>query len=310
MQCERAQEFFSDYLERTLDRPMAGALESHLGSCATCREEVEALQQTLLALESVPEVEPPWDGAWQVIRQIRAADAERAAAQRPWNEVFSHWLRSLNPMSAAMGAGLATLVIAGALVFPGMLPQHMGMDFVPLRARTLAPIEMPEVGAAYNAQTEQVVLTVKPKAEMPAAQVRLDVAGQTIVISDTKELSAGLPLTQPVVMHPSGRAAESVWMTVSSRPRGAEYTYLVVVPLQQRTDRTVTLAIDKQPVDEALRQLAPYLDRPVVAAGVTGTSVTLGVDAATPGAVLQQIADQTRTRVETESDVIRLVPPP
>src|SRR5438045_407873 len=113
MQCERAQEFFSDYLERTLDRPMTVALESHLGNCARCREEVEVLQETLLALDAVPEVEPPWDGAWQVIRHIRAADAERLEARRPWSITFGQWLRTLNPASAAMGAGLATLIIGG-----------------------------------------------------------------------------------------------------------------------------------------------------------------------------------------------------
>ena len=41
MKCDRAQEFFSDYLERTLDRPMAAALESHLHDCSACREDLE-----------------------------------------------------------------------------------------------------------------------------------------------------------------------------------------------------------------------------------------------------------------------------
>jgi predicted anti-sigma-YlaC factor YlaD len=43
MQCDRAEEFFSDYMERTLDRPMTVALEAHLAACGRCRGDIEAL---------------------------------------------------------------------------------------------------------------------------------------------------------------------------------------------------------------------------------------------------------------------------
>src|SRR5687767_11572909 len=128
MQCDRAQEFFSDYLERTLDRPMTVALEAHLAGCAGCREDIEALQATFYALESVPEVEPPRDGAWQVMAQIRKVRAEQWEAERRQAPGFLEWLRSLNPLSAAMGASLATLVIGGSLMATGLVP-HMQFGF-------------------------------------------------------------------------------------------------------------------------------------------------------------------------------------
>ena len=71
MQCDRAPEFFSDYLERTLDRPMTVALEAHLGGCGPCRDEIETLQATFMALDALPEVEPPVNGAWEVMRRLR-----------------------------------------------------------------------------------------------------------------------------------------------------------------------------------------------------------------------------------------------
>jgi len=309
MQCERAQEFFSDYLERTLDRPMTVALESHLGSCAGCREEVEALQETLLSLDAVPEVEPPWDGAWQVIRQIRAADAERAEARRAWSISFGQWLRTLNPVSAAMGAGLATLILAGALVMPGVGPHTRDRVFpIGIGPRPTAAVQAPEVQAAYDPQSEQVSLRVIPKAELPSARVQLDVAGQSLVINDAKELEAGQVLRQPLVIPRTGREAEALWMTVSSQPRGVEYHYLVVVPLAQRADPQPTMVVDNRPLDEALRQLAPYLGRPVVVSGATGTIVSLGENGATPGACLQKLADQIHARVIVETDAYRLVP--
>src|SRR5579872_2686555 len=109
MHCDRAQEFFSDYLERTLDRPMTVALEAHLAGCGHCREDIEALQSTFLALDAVPEVEPPVDGAWQVLARLRQERVERFERERRAPS-FLDWLRSLNPLSVGMGASLATLV--------------------------------------------------------------------------------------------------------------------------------------------------------------------------------------------------------
>jgi hypothetical protein len=306
MQCERAQEFFSDYLERTLDRPMTVALESHLGNCAACREEVEALQETLLALDAVPEVEPPWDGAWQVIRQIRAQDAERQEARRPWSISFGQWLRTLNPASAAMGAGLATFVLAGALLVPGV--QHV------IRNSFWGPaakpsVEMPEVRATYNPQTEQVSLQIRPRSGLPGAAARLNVGAAEIPIADAddRDLSAGRAIEQPVILHQGGRQAEALWLTVSSQRPHTEFRYLVVVPLTQRAD-SQPVVVDNQPLDEALRQLAPYLGRPVVVSGVPASRVSLGENGATPGACLQKLADQVNARVIVEPEEYRLLP--
>jgi len=112
-----------------------------------------------------------------------------------------------------------------------------------------------------------------------------------------------------VILHQTGHQAEALWLTVSSERPHVEFRYLVVVPLQQPADPRATPVIDRLPLDEALRQLAPYLGRPVVVSGVTpGSLVSLGEDGATPGACLQKLADQVHARVIGDSEEYRLVP--
>ncbi len=71
MQCDRAQELFSDYLEATLDGSIRAGLESHIGQCHPCHEELGALRETLDALSALPEVTPPADAAWKVMCRLQ-----------------------------------------------------------------------------------------------------------------------------------------------------------------------------------------------------------------------------------------------
>jgi len=178
MQCDRAQEFLSDYLERTLDRPMTVALEAHLASCAGCREDVEALQATFSALEVVPEVEPPRDGAWQVMMKLREARAVQSEAERRRVPTFMDWLRTLNPMSAAMGASLATLIIGGGLmVVPGLerlLIVGPGPVLPPAAAPR--PDAAPALTVSYGAvkpDGREIDLQLLPSSDIPDAEVRV-----------------------------------------------------------------------------------------------------------------------------------------
>ena len=44
MKCDKAQEFFSDYIENALDQPMVVALETHLNGCEACSADVSSLR--------------------------------------------------------------------------------------------------------------------------------------------------------------------------------------------------------------------------------------------------------------------------
>src|SRR5438046_1420052 len=113
MKCDKAQEFFSDYIENTLDRPMTVALESHLGGCEACSADVASLRSMWTVLDKVPQVEPPADFVWRTTTRLQNEFLNRQEAARakalPW------WKR-LTPIQSFSYAGIAALLLIGMSV--------------------------------------------------------------------------------------------------------------------------------------------------------------------------------------------------
>lgn len=317
MQCDRAQEFFSDYLERTLDRPMTVALESHLAGCASCRAEIEALQAICFALDSVPEVEPPADGAWQVMSHLRAERAKQYEEQRRKAPTFLEWLRSLNPLSVAMGASLATLVIGGTFAFtrfnnPGETQLN---PFVALRhntssGRTPAGSEMPGIEVNLGAATASglpLELKVTPAIDLPDGQVQVIGTGLPVSPLATGSMRQGSPLAFPLTI-PPGTNVQQLQVKTSSRSKSRQYEQLVVVPLGAQQSGPFSANLYRTAPEQALSRLTPALGRPVVVDGSPTAPVTLQVDEQPASRCLQNIAAQIGYTVRDEAGIYHLVP--
>lgn len=308
MHCDRAQEFFSDYLERTLDRPMTMALEAHLTSCVICREELEALQDTLLALDAVPDVVPPADGAWDVMRRLRNARAEQLEAERRKAPTFLEWLRSLNPLSVGMGASLATLVIGGTLLLT--TPDYQGWRLLPLAQPRTAPVaDVPALQVTYGEVTEtgqQVNIQFTPVVDLPGAKVRLIGASLPLTWGADGSLSRGRPVALPPVELPRTSSAEAVRLTVESPALGKQYQYLLVVPLGERRTGPVTLFTGVVPLEEGLRRLAPYLNRPMVVEGPLDGNVDLRYGEQPAEQCLEALAEQVNAVVDRNGTAYRI----
>jgi hypothetical protein len=315
MQCDRAEEFFSDYLERTLDRPMTVAIESHLAGCVNCRDGVEALQSTFLALDSLPEVEPPADGAWRVMTAIRQQRAEQYEAQRQKAPTFLDWLRSLNPMSVAMGASLATLVIGGSLVATG-LPGHVQLgagSFAP-RAPQPAPANarpaMPAIQVTYGAVSatgQALEIRVSPATDLPNGEVR--VTGDAVPVAHVASgnLAAGVPVVFQV-QAPFGSGVQVLRVVSHSASSGVRTEQTVVAPLGARVNEPLTLVATDQPLVDALRRVAPHLGRPVVVDGAPPVSVTLQAAEASAPKILEGLAERSQLTLREENNVYRMTP--
>jgi len=132
MKCENAQEFFSEYIETSLDKPSTVALEAHLTACGSCRRGLEGLRQTWDAFKAVPAVEPPKDLAWRVMVQLQKERLERLETQRKRTNPFVGWLQSLTPGAAFGYAMLVALLLVGA-AFPltGHMPPGITFDLRP-----------------------------------------------------------------------------------------------------------------------------------------------------------------------------------
>lgn len=310
MHCDRAQEFFSDYLEQTLDRPMTVAFESHLAGCVICREGVDALRSTYLALEAVPEVEPPVDGAWRVMTAIRQERAARYEAERRRAPTLWEWLRSLNPMSAAMGASLATMVIGGSLVMTGLPHQQWGIGAP--KPQITAPAAHAAAAAAVQvsygpaiAGGQELELRVIPPVDMPDGEIR--VTGEVPPYVVTGSMPAGVPVPLKVQVPLQGNV--QVLRVISrSRSAGPQYESTVVVPLGSRASEPMTLVMTDQPLIDALRRVAPGLGRPVVLDGAPHAAVTLQAAEMPAREVLAELAARSRFTLREENNVYRLSP--
>ena len=61
MDCGKAQELMSDYLEQYLAEPEAARMAEHLAGCDDCRAEFADLEETLRVVHGLPPKEPVLD---------------------------------------------------------------------------------------------------------------------------------------------------------------------------------------------------------------------------------------------------------
>lgn len=312
MQCERAQEFFSDYVERALDRPMTVALEGHLVACRPCRDEVESLRETFLTLEATPEIEPPVDGVWHVMCRLQQERAAKLEAERNRRPGFVEWLRSLSPASVAMGASLATLVIGGTWFATG-IPHGQSGPFTDFTPAPLAapPAVAPSLQVSYgplSTSGQLVRLRLVPSTPLASPQVRVTGASLSVDFAVRGTVGPNTPAEFPINL-PTGSPAEALRLTAVTQDQKL-YDYTVVVPLTRLKDQPVTVSFQFVALADALRRLAPHVGRAVVVDGGIEGNVSLQVDEQSPKRCLDSLADQVGAVVKYENDVYRLTRTP
>jgi hypothetical protein len=102
----------ADYLEGDLDLEARAIFDAHLDQCEPCAREVAEMQQTIRLLRLLPEPEPPPMIAADVMRRIRAGEAEPSFLGR-----IGQWLGAVLepnfvlPASAIAAAALVLVVL-------------------------------------------------------------------------------------------------------------------------------------------------------------------------------------------------------
>jgi predicted anti-sigma-YlaC factor YlaD len=71
MEHQSAKELLSQYLDHELDDEQTRALSTHLESCPSCREELDALKKTLSSLAGLSTLKPPEEFVSKVQQRIR-----------------------------------------------------------------------------------------------------------------------------------------------------------------------------------------------------------------------------------------------
>jgi hypothetical protein len=286
MTCDSARELLSDYLEGCLDRAAASAIELHLVSCTGCARETEGLRATWEELDAMPVVAAPPDLAPRVLAELhrQRAAAERAAAARaplfeappagpsPW----LLWLRSLSPVRVALASSAATLIIAGALVFPQVPGRAFGWIFDRSRApEGTSPLAqtrptLPQVtigylnGAAPDCQNLEV--TVWAGQSLPDAEVNITAPETNQLLGRGQgSMAHGQAVRTPVMVPRAETASAALRVEVSSRTANFRHDFYCVIPLQRgASEDEISVTLAQTPLYDALRQMAEKTGRPVV----------------------------------------------
>jgi hypothetical protein len=76
----------------------------------------------------------------------------------------------------------------------------------------------------------------------------------------------------------------------------------VALPDSKREPRSMTLAMSYQTLDSALKQVAEFVDRPIVADGTLGGNIKLQVQNAQPSVAVSALATQLGAKLVTTDD--------
>ena len=104
MNCNKFQEWMSEYYDGVLDEPRLRLLRDHTAECGDCREAFEEMGRTVDMIRGLRPVDPPPD----LLQSVRA----RLAAPRPRRR--SLWpILSLPQTRVALAAAMPVIVLYG-----------------------------------------------------------------------------------------------------------------------------------------------------------------------------------------------------
>ena len=141
MNCKQARKLQSRLVDDMLPPESGAALDEHLRSCDSCRQEMQLLRTSLSVLSEVPAAEPS-GGGWERLR----AEMERATRPSPvWRPAFGYGLAAV---FVAL-VGLAIFALRPAPQMPFKAPQAMQAPAPPS-----APVPVPEPSVAARPAAE------------------------------------------------------------------------------------------------------------------------------------------------------------
>jgi predicted anti-sigma-YlaC factor YlaD len=164
--CDEIRELISARLDGALDSAGEKRLSDHLATCASCREDLTALERTLQRLHALPPVTPPPELGAKIRASIRAA--------QPTNRSRILVFLSLPQTRVALAASL--LVVVTTLGIRQMLSSPRPALDLPARHTPVAGVAAaPQTPPAPLAKTAPPAASGKPAAPAitaPAAALR------------------------------------------------------------------------------------------------------------------------------------------
>jgi len=113
MTCQQITELFPDYLLGNLNESAKSEIQTHLNSCASCREEVASLQSIWTKLESLPDEQPSEAMRPRFYAMLEAYQQglQHAQAAPRLRDVMNGWLERWWPKQPAFQFAFAVLFL-------------------------------------------------------------------------------------------------------------------------------------------------------------------------------------------------------
>jgi len=235
MRCERAQELFSDYCDGSIQPAQAALLEGHLGSCADCRSQLEALRQVWQVLDSAPVVEPPAHFRALVWQRIEAAGQARQQAERRSRFAFD-WRALFTRPALAWGAAALLVIVLAGVVVPGRYTAAKmwfpwNLIYRPDAPTWTVTVSAPRIEVIDGRRALTATLTTNATDSM---EVVMQIEGgptdrvgerQTLSVSADRPANLTLPLTEVT-------GAEPVVLRVTWQQNGQARSRTLTIPIR------------------------------------------------------------------------------
>ena len=145
MECSRAKELLSDYLDGIMDTPSAKALEAHLVGCNGCRQELDALKALISELNRMEPVRAPDD----FLDQIH----ERLKPRRRFDKIIK---KLFFPPRIKISLELATAAVMAVLIFAVISTQQPERHFIRDSEPSISSPILERAADPYGASSELI----------------------------------------------------------------------------------------------------------------------------------------------------------
>ncbi len=209
MQCQFAQELFSDHISDALDRAQKVSLDNHLAACADCREQVAGLRDVFTLLDAAPTVEPPKFFHENIMDRIATEAAKEQEVKQAVKSAGFNWRSLFGKPALALGAAGVVVILgffgASQTQRGSLNPFASGAGkAAPQAPLTLQKSQAVWVAGGVNGGSVTVTLRANPFAGGASNLVNFQVmqAGSATplksgIVSSDREISVSIPLASP-----------------------------------------------------------------------------------------------------------------
>lgn len=144
MNCDRAKSLISLYIDNELDEKERSEFQEHINTCEACRNELNAISETVNLLKSIPEVELPSNFREELHEKLIIAKEEEKRNKR---KVLFFIRNNYFKAVSALAAGVAVIFALRVLFFGGFMAKGGMKQFT-------ADSAMPEAAGMEKALLE------------------------------------------------------------------------------------------------------------------------------------------------------------